>query len=197
MVRAFAPLSALLVLVAVLGCPGANNPGGPPQPAAPAVNKTPQLPEDSFRLAIEDTRPNESTKKCLFLLNVASSAKVITINKGQERGPGWQLQIDPSNDAERQCTFEISQSISEQKEPEARTVTVLIKLSTPSSSSESTLEFPADNTTILDGVFSLAAKPGLYKQDTAVLLGHLRLADSSEWPLTLYVKTGDTDPKPE
>jgi hypothetical protein len=126
MVRAFAALSALVVLVAVLGCghePGANNPAGPAQPAAPVVNNTPQPAEDSFRLALEDTRSNESTKKRLFLLTVPSSAKVITVIQGQGQGTGWQLPMDPSTDAERQCTFEISQSISEQKEPEARTVT--------------------------------------------------------------------------
>jgi len=192
-------LTALVVLVVVLGCghdPGANNPADPPQAADPPVNNTPQLAEDSFRLTIEDTRPNESTKKCLFLLTVPSSAKVVTVIQGQSQGPGWQLAIDPSTDAERQCTFEVSQSISDQKETEARIVTVLIKLSTPTGSSESPMKFPADGTTILDDVFSLAAKPGLYKLGTPVLLGHLKLADSSEWPLTLYVKTGDTDPKP-
>ncbi|GIW93197.1 MAG: hypothetical protein KatS3mg110_1238 [Pirellulaceae bacterium] len=199
MVRAFAALSAPVILVAVIGCggePGANNPAGPPQPAVPAVNNTPPLAEDSFRLTIEDTRPNESTKKRRFLLTVPSSAKVITVFQGEGRGAAWQLSIDPSTDNERQCTFEISRSISEQKEPDGRTVTVLIKLSTPKSSSESPISFPAENMTLVDDVVTFAAEPGLYNLDTPVLLGHLIFGDSNKQPLTLYVKTGDTDPKP-
>ena len=191
-------IAVVAVMLTALGCgeqPPATKPSGTSEQAAVPTNNVSDLPQDSFRLAIEDVRSNGVAVKRIFLITVPSSAKRVRVFLGPvEKELSWSLNLDPSPEAERNCSFEVSQPVVEQKES-SKSVTVVCKLSTPNSTSESPLGFAAADTTILDDVVSFAAKPGLYKQDTPVLLGNLKF--SSEQPLTLYVMTDDADTTPK
>lgn len=195
-------LLVVAVMLTALGCgeqPRAAKPAGTAQEADVVTNNASDLPQDSFRLAIDDVRSNGVAVKRIFLITVPSSAKRIRVFLGPvEQALSWSLNLHPSSEAEHICSFEVSQPVVEQKES-SKYVTVVCKLSTPNSTSESPLGFAADDTTILDldDVVSFAAKPGLYKQDTPVLLGNLKFGVSNEQPLTLYVKTDAADPTPK
>jgi len=193
-------IAIVAVMLTALGCgeqPPATKPSGASEKAAVPTNNASDLPQDSFRLAIEDVRSNEVTVKRLFVITVPTSSKRVRVFLGPvENELSWSLNLDPSPEAERNCSFEVSQPVVEQKGL-SKYVTVVCKLSTPNSTSESPLGFAADDTPILDDVVSFAAKPGLYKQDTPVLLGNLNFGVSNEQPLTLYVMTDDANPTPK
>jgi len=153
--------------------------------------------ECSSLLAIDDVRSNGVAVKRIFLIAVPSSAVRVRVFLGpvaQEQS--WSLNLDPSPKAERQCSFEVSQPVIEKKESR-NYVTVVCKLSTPNSTSESPLQLAADDTPIQDHEVSFVAKPGLYKLDTPVVMGHLKLGVPNAQPLTLYVMTSDAHPTPK
>ena len=158
-----------------------------------AANNSSNEPRGRFRLSIDDIRPdvpsNRDGGKRVFTISVPSLAKRVRVFVGPVgKEQSLSLNLDPSSEAERICWFEVSQPVFEQKDS-TRYITVTCKLTVPKGASESPLTFTADETTKIEDVVSYtdSAKAGLYKMNTGVVLGHLKLDKQQAAPLTLFV----------
>jgi hypothetical protein len=145
-------------------------------------------------------RADVGTGKRVFTIAVPSSTKHIRVLMGPaEPALSWSLNVEPSPEAERICTFEVSQPVVEPSDSSKFVnVTVTCKLTTPTSSAESPLKFGAEEPIKPEEIVSFAdsAKPGLYKLNTGVVLGHLKLGTAQATPLTLFVMDEHAVAKP-
>jgi hypothetical protein len=196
-------LAVLAVVLSAPGCreqpPAANPAGSRPQGDLPSKSAS-DLPPDRFRLAIEDVRSTGSADKRVFRITVPSSARRVCVFLGPiEYGQRWSLVIDPSPEAERNCSFEVSQPVVTPTGSKGQSVTVVGKLSTPTSTALSPLGMNSQDTVDTRDIVSFAAdaKAGLHKQDAPLVLGHLKLGTSAARSFTLYVLTRDADPTRE